>query len=178
MASSTVPADATSTDRPVADHPVPAGNAATVAEAYAAFGRGDVAAVLDHVADDVAWEDWQDNFVQRAQVPHMTPRRGRAEVREFFELLGTYTVLRFEVLDVIGTGRQVVAEVRAGFALPGGGRFADEELPLWTFDEQGRVIRFRHYCDTAKHIAAARGEDTTAGPPARQPVVPSRASSS
>jgi uncharacterized protein len=57
----------------------------------------------------------------------------------------------------------VVAEVRASFALPGGGRFADEEIHLWTFDDGGRVTRFRHYCDTAKHIAAVGGEDTTVG---------------
>jgi hypothetical protein len=70
-------------------------------------------------------------------------------------------VLDFTVLDVIGSGRQVVAEVRASFVLPGGGRFTDEEIHLWTFDDDGAVTRFRHYVDTAKHIAAARGEDTT-----------------
>ena len=66
------------------------------------------------------------------------------------------------MLDVIGAGRQVVAEVRAEFSMPNGGRWSDEEMHLWTFDESGRVVRFRHYLDTAKHIAAARGEDTTA----------------
>lgn len=137
------------------------GNAATVSDAYAAFARGDVAAVLDRLADDIAWEDWSDNFAQRAGVPHMTPRRGKAQVAEFFGLLGSYTTLEFSVLDVIGDGRQVVAEVRAAFALPGGGRFTDEELHLWTFDDDGRVVRFRHYTDTAKHVAAVRGEDTT-----------------
>ncbi len=65
------------------------------------------------------------------------------------------------MLDVIGDGRQVVAEVRAEFSMPNGGRFADEEIHLWTFDESGRVVRLRHYLDTAKHIAASRGEDTT-----------------
>jgi len=51
--------------------------------------------------------------------------------------------------------------VRAEFSLPNGGRFADEEIHLWTFDESGRVVRLRHYLDTAKHIATSRGEDTT-----------------
>ena len=141
---------------------VTTGNAATVADVYAAFGRGDVPAILARLADDVAWDDWPDNFGQRAGVPHLTPRRGPAEVAEFFRLLGHYTVQDFAVLDVIGTGRQVVAEIRASFVLPGGGRFADEELHLWTFDDEGRVVRFRHYVDTAKHVAAVRGEDTTA----------------
>ena len=42
--------------------PVTTSNAATVADAYAAFGRGDVPAVLDRLAPDVAWEHWSDNF--------------------------------------------------------------------------------------------------------------------
>src|SRR3954454_12008790 len=136
-------------------------NATTVSAIYDAFARGDVPAILDRLADDVAWEQWADNFAQRASVPDLAPRRGRDDVAGFFGLIGAWTVLDFAVLDVIGSGRQVVAEVRAAFALPGGGRFSDEELHLWTFDDGGQVVRLRHYCDTAKHIAAARGEDTT-----------------
>ena len=69
----------------------------------------------------------------------------------------------FRALDIVGDGCQVAAEVVAEFSLPGGGRFADEELHLWTFDDAGRVVRLRRYVDTAKHIAAARGEDTSPG---------------
>ena len=137
-------------------------NATTVADVYAAFGRGDVPAILARLADDVSWDAWSDNFAQREGVPHLAARRGREEVGGFFALIGSWTVEEFAVLDLIGAGRQVVAEVRASFVLPGGGRFTDEEVHLWTFDDDGRVVRFRHYCDTAKHIAAARGEDTTA----------------
>ena len=136
-------------------------NAATVRGIYAAFAQGDVPSILAPLADDVRWEEWHDNFAQRAGVSYLAPRRGPAGVAEFLAVLGQLSMLDFAVLDVIGTGRQVVAEVRASFALPGGGRFRDEELHLWTFDEAGRVIRFRHYVDTAKNIAAARGEDTT-----------------
>ena len=141
--------------------PVTTDNATTVADIYAAFGRGDVPAILRVLADDVAWEDWPDNFAQRAGVPDMTARHGRADVGNFFALVGNWTVLDFAVVDVIGTGRQVAAEVRLSFAVPGGGRFIDEEIHLWTFDADGLVTRLRHYTDTAKHIAAARGEDTT-----------------
>jgi ketosteroid isomerase-like protein len=138
-------------------------NATTVSAIYEAFARGDVPAILDRLADDVAWEQWADNFAQRAGVPDLAPRRGRDDVAGFFDVIGGWRVLDFAVLDVIGSGRQVVAEVRASFALPGEGRFSDEELHLWTFGEDGRVTRLRHYCDTAKHIAASQGHDTTAG---------------
>jgi ketosteroid isomerase-like protein len=138
-------------------------NAATVAAIYDAFGRGDVPAILERLADDVAWDQWSDNFAQRAGVPHLLARHGRNDVAGFFGVIGAWTVLDFAVLDVIGTGRQVAAEVRASFALPNGVRFTDEELHLWTFDADGRVVRFRHYCDTAKHIAVSQGCDVVAG---------------
>ena len=135
------------------------GNATTVAGLYAAFGRGDVPTILAALADDVRWEDWSDNSAQRAGVARLAPRRGPAEVAGFFQLLRDWTVERFEVLDLIGSGRQVVAEVSASFTLPDGGRLDDEELHLWTFDDAGRVARFRHYVDTAKHVAATVGTD-------------------
>lgn len=42
-----------------------------------------------------------------------------------------------------------------------GGKFRDEEIHLWTFGEDGKVVALRHYVDTAKHIAANKGEDMT-----------------
>jgi hypothetical protein len=76
-------------------------------------------------------------------------------------VVGSRTPVDLVVLDLIGTGRQAVAEIRAEFALPDGGRLADE-LHLWTFDDAGLVTRFRHDGDTAKHIAASRGQDAVA----------------
>jgi ketosteroid isomerase-like protein len=131
------------------------GNAATVAEIYAAFGRGDIPAILDRLTDDVEWEVWADHHGQRAGVAHLAARRGPAQVAEFFAGIAQWVPREFAVLDVIGTGRQVVAEIRAEFELPNGRSLADEELHLWTFDGAGRVERFRHYVDTAKHIAVA-----------------------
>lgn len=138
------------------------GNAATVAEMYSAFGRGDVPAILDQFADNVRFDQWTyGNDAQRAGVEHLQARTGVQGVAEFFATIAGWIPREFTVLDVIGSGSQVVAEIRAGFDLPGGGRFDDEELHLWTFDEAGKVTRFRHYVDTAKHIRAARGEDAT-----------------
>ncbi|MGY1703706.1 nuclear transport factor 2 family protein [Geodermatophilus sp. SYSU D00697] len=88
------------------------GNAATVAGIYAAFGRGDVPAVLPRSPTTSVGEERADNTAQRAGVEHLTPRRGPAEAAGFFELVGRWTLRRFEVLDVIGDGRQVVAEIR------------------------------------------------------------------
>jgi ketosteroid isomerase-like protein len=137
-------------------------HAKTVEEIYAAFGNGDIPAVLDRMADDVRWEEWSDSFAQRAHVPELLPRTGRDGVADFFQAIADWEITEFSVLDVMASGSQVVAEVVIAASIPGGGRFCDEELHLWTFDDSGKVSRMRHYVDTAKHIAAAGGEDTTA----------------
>ena len=123
----------------------------TRASPHEAFGRGDVPAILATLADDVAWEVWPDHSGQRAGVPHLQARRGPHEVSGFFAGVAGWAVNDFRVLDVIGTGDHVVAQVAVDFTLPNGRRLVDEELHLWTFDDTGR-----HYCDTAKHIAATQ----------------------
>jgi ketosteroid isomerase-like protein len=133
----------------------------TIQELYAAFARGDVPAILELVSEDVRWEHWADSFSHRAGVSWLTPRTGRDGVREFFEIIATFDVTEFSVLDVMAGERQVVAEIVIDAATPDGGRYRDEELHLWTFDDDGLICGMRHYVDTAKHIAAASGEDTT-----------------
>lgn len=132
-------------------------NLETVQQIYAAFGRGDIPAILDTLADDVAWEAWADNFGARAGVPWLVPRSGKAGVAEFFGLLGsTLIVKHFRVLSLMDGGDHVAAEFEIACDVPSTGRhYRDEEIHLWTFDAAGKVIRLRHYTDTAKHIHAA-----------------------
>jgi ketosteroid isomerase-like protein len=49
---------------------------AVVQSTYEAFGKGDVPAILDVLADDVEWESWADTSAVRAGVPTMIPRGG------------------------------------------------------------------------------------------------------
>ncbi len=130
---------------------------ATVTSIYDAFGRGDIPAILEQLADDVQWEQWASWSPQEAGVPWLQPRRGEEAVREFFAIVGTWEMREFRVLDLLASGHQVAAEVVIEAGLPDdGAMLRDEEVHLWTFDEAGKVRRFRHYVDTAKHIAAAR----------------------
>jgi ketosteroid isomerase-like protein len=150
---------ATSTDRTAA-------NLATVADIYAAFGRGDVPTILDTVGADCRWDTWANNYAQQAGVAWLRPRIGPAGVADFFATLAELNIHDFQVLDLVAGEHQVTAEVVIDFTTPSGGRLRDEELHLWTLDEQQKIVRFRHYADTAKHIAAFAGEDT------RQPNTP------
>jgi uncharacterized protein len=130
------------------------GNLATVQGIYESFGRGDVPAILDVMADDVAWEHWEDNCAQRAGVPTMQARRGKDGVGEFFAVAATMAITDFQVLNIMEGGDQVAATIVIEADVPGGGRYRDEEIHLWSFDADGKVTGLRHYIDTAKHIAA------------------------
>jgi ketosteroid isomerase-like protein len=56
---------------------------------------------------------------------------------------------------------QVAAQIVIELTYPSGGRVRDEEPHLWRFDGDHKIAALRHYVDTAKHIAAWNGEDTT-----------------
>jgi ketosteroid isomerase-like protein len=129
----------------------------TVKQIYSSFGRGDIPAVLDSLADNVAWEAWADNTAARAGVPWLAPRHGKAGAAEFFGLIGPVLVVKeFRLLSMMDGGEQIAAEFEIECEVPStGGHYRDEEVHLWTFDAAGKVIRVRHYTDTAKHIRAA-----------------------
>ncbi|HZO58879.1 MAG TPA: nuclear transport factor 2 family protein [Solirubrobacterales bacterium] len=137
-------------------------NVETIKAVYSAFGRGDVPAILEMLSDDVRWEHWENYFAHREGVAWLEPRTGREGAAEFFEVVGTFDIAEFSVLDIMASDQQVAATILIDAKVPGGGRLRDEEIHLWTFDTDGRICAMRHYADTAKHIAAANGEDTTA----------------
>jgi hypothetical protein len=134
-------------------------NLTTVGAIYEAFGKGDIPAILDHLADDVRWEEWADNTAQKAGVPWLQARQGKEGARAFFQVMGArLQVTEFSVLSLMAGGNQVAVEFVIACAVKGTDkRYRDEEIHLWTFDEAGKVTRLRHYTDTAKHIAAAQG---------------------
>jgi len=89
------------------------------------------------------------------------PRNDEASLRIAAPRFGAAEMRDLQVLDVLASGRQVVAQVVIEFAYPNGGVLRDEELHLWTFGADGLITALRHYVDTAKHLAAAEGADTT-----------------
>jgi ketosteroid isomerase-like protein len=133
-------------------------NVETVQQIYEAFGRGDIPFILDRIAADAGWEEWEDHSAQKAGVEHLMARRGPAGAAEFFGVIGTFQFNDFQVLALLDGGDNVGAEITLDVTLPNGNHLRDEEFHLWSFDEQGKVRRFRHYVDTAKHIAAIQGK--------------------
>jgi uncharacterized protein len=128
--------------------------------AWSAFGRGEVAAVLDQLADDVAWEHWDGgNSAQDAGVPWLARRTGKADVAGFFETLAHELEFHsFQPVALLEGDDRVAAVIRYEATVRATGRrIADEEIHLWAFDESGKVSAHRHFLDTGKHIAAYKG---------------------
>jgi len=131
-------------------------NVDTVNKIYAAFVTGDVPAILDCLSENVQWEQWPDNYAQNAGVPWLLERNGKEGVLEFFKVVSAFIFNDFRIVSVMGNGNQIAAQcIFEADITSTGGHMSEDEIHLWTFNEEGKVIRFRHYCDTAKHIAAS-----------------------
>lgn len=125
-------------------------NLETIKAIYEAFNRGDIPFILSCLDETVAWEKWDDNYAQRANVPYMIERNSVSGVAEFFGEVGKLGVKSSNVLSIMEGGNKFAVEFEIETE-----RFGyEEEIHLWTFGENGKVTAFRHYLDTAKHIAA------------------------
>jgi ketosteroid isomerase-like protein len=125
----------------------------TVGEIYAAFGAGDIPAILERLAPDVVFDPDADGTA-----PWLDRHEGRDGVAEFFGKVAGLEISAFEPRAFLEGSDQVAvvihieAVVKAtGEALP------TDELHLWTFGPDGLVTEMRHYVDTAGHHAAATG---------------------
>jgi len=128
----------------------------TVQHIYAAFGRGDVPAILACLAEDVEWEYGQ----PPNPVPWLQPRRGRTEVPGFFDvLLSNVEFHRFEPKRQLADGLLVVGLVDFEATVRKTGRKIVEvdEIHLFHFNESGLVQRFGHRADTWQHASAYLG---------------------
>jgi ketosteroid isomerase-like protein len=138
-------------------------NIDTISQLYAEFGKGDIPAVLDKLADNVEWEVCTiPTEAQKAGVPWLQPQRGKDGAQKFFDVVGKMDFKVFDILSLMEGGNQVAALLRIEADTPEGGHFDDEEIHLWTFNEAGKITGYRHYMDSAPHIAASRGENSSA----------------
>lgn len=129
-------------------------NIQTVQTIYAAFGKGDVPTILGHLNEDVEWEYGMSD----AGLPWLQPRRGRAEVPKFFESLGVLDFQKFHPKTFLESGNVVVVLIDFACVVKATGRkiLEEDEVHIWHFDTEGKVIKFRHKLDTHQHWLALR----------------------
>jgi ketosteroid isomerase-like protein len=126
-------------------------NVQLVQQVYEAFGRGDIAAIVARLCDDVEWE----TPFARDAVPIGGRWRGHEEVVQFYAKIGeNLEFLQFEPREFIAQGDRVVV---LGFSRirvkPTGRTLESEWVMVWGLRE-GKVAKFREYADTAAALVA------------------------
>jgi hypothetical protein len=119
---------------------------ATVQHIYAAFGRGDVPAILECLADDIEWE----YGTAPNPAPWLQRRHGKAAVPGFFAALADFKIEVFRPLKIFGDAEVVMSLIDlAGTVQSTGKRIVEPaEVHIWQFRPDGLVQRFRHAADT------------------------------
>jgi len=119
-----------------------------VQDAYGAFARGDIPAVLETLAEDVDWN------VPEA-VPHGGHFHGSEAVGGFFQGIGQrWEDFSVDIEDLIEGGDEVVGIGRARGDLRGTGEAAYGFTHVFTVRD-GRIVRFREYVDPDATLRSA-----------------------
>jgi len=130
-------------------------NIQVVKDAYAAFLRGDIAAILAALTDDIEWEGVKGT---EGTLPQAGVRRGKGEVARFFQEVDSTTKFeRFEPQEFIAQGDTVVAVgMYSGIAKANGQRATSDWAMVFNMRD-GKVARFREFCDSAALVRAYGG---------------------
>ena len=129
-------------------------NAEAVQAIYEAFGRGDVATILDKLDDAVEWE----TTVPVSDVPWLQARRGKANIVGFFESLAPLKITHFEPYTIFDGGDKVFVLIAFEAIAQGKSYSFPNNGHLWQFNAAGKVVKYDHVTDTAQMIRMAKGE--------------------
>ena len=128
-------------------------NIKTIAQVYEAFGRGDVAAILDAVTDDV---DWAAEASSTA-APWYGVRRGKDAVARFFTDFGSaMEVEEFTPLTFAANETDVLTVVRCRTTSRRTGKSTAMDLHHLFRFRDGKIAYYRGTEDTAQVEAALR----------------------
>jgi uncharacterized protein len=132
-------------------------NVETAQQIYEAFGRGDIPAILERLAEDVRWEHWPTgNAAQEQDVPYMRARSGREAVGGFFQdVQEDFEMNSFKPHSFLEGEGRVAVLIEVDLTVKSTGkRLQDEEIHLWEFGSDGKVVSHRHFLHTGKAIEA------------------------
>lgn len=124
------------------------GNVETVQQIYEAFGRGDVPAILEHLEEDVRWEQWPTgNTAQDQDVPYMRARSGREAAAGFFQdIEEDFEMNSFNPHSFLEGGDLVAAVIEYDLTVKATGkRVRDEEIHVLEFGSDGKIAAYRHF---------------------------------
>jgi uncharacterized protein len=132
-------------------------NVETIQQLYEAFGRGDIPAILERLAEDIRWEHHPTgNAAQDQDVPYMRARSGLEAVGGFFQdIQKDFELNSFNPYSFLEGEGRVAVLIEVDLTIKSTGkRLQDEEIHLWEFGSDGKVVSHRHFLDTGKAIDA------------------------
>ena len=131
-------------------------NLETVKQIYVHFMNGNIPPILEQLSDSVEWE----YGVNSGSIPWLQPRRGRQEVTKFIEALNLLEFHKFEPKTYLESGNIIVCLVDLDATVKDTNTriMEEDEVHIWYFNEQGKVIKFRHRADTHQHWMALHRE--------------------
>jgi len=123
-------------------------NVSLVKNLYAAFGRGDVPAVLGAMSADIKWYQAEGNPYMPSGEAWVGPD---SVLNNLFMKLGTeWDGFTVHPRSFHGAGDSVIVEVRySGTYKPTGKSMDAQACHVWDIND-GKVTRFQQYLDTAK----------------------------
>ena len=132
-------------------------NVALMKDAYAAFDRGDLADLIEMFAPDVEW-----NWPTVKEIPHSGPRRGRHEVRQFFEALAAVEEpVESRRDEFLAQGdRVVVLGTYRACARATGRKWETDVIQVWTIRD-AQIARLDVQYNTAAAVDAYRAAAAT-----------------
>lgn len=127
-------------------------NAKLIAEVYAAFGRGDIPAVLAKIADNAEW-----NGPANKELPYAGAYKGPGGAAKFFDRIASHLrVTAWEPKTYLAAGDEVMTTGSwSCVALETGKAFSS----IWAMRfvvKGGKIVFFQPYEDTAVVVAALR----------------------
>ena len=127
-------------------------NLETVRGMYAAFGRGDLDALLATLDPDVSWRT-----PGAPDLPTGGLHQGVAAVRQFFGLLlNTFDIADFQPRDFLAAGDKVVVLGTSREGPKGSGTLVDFRwVHVFTFRD-GKIVAFEEPADVSRLVAEFR----------------------
>jgi len=122
---------------------------------YSAFGRRDIPAILDLLADDVEWQFFGD---PKTGTPYGGTYRGKQQVAEWFQTLAkSDEILEFEPREFLeGPNHVTVLGRNKGRGLPNGLIVEGNWVHIFTWkDGSQKIARWVGSGDTAGRLATA-----------------------
>jgi hypothetical protein len=128
-------------------------NIQLIKEAYAAFSRGDIPALLNTLTEDVDWFTPGPPDI----LPYAGSRRGREGVAQFFaQLAEAEETELFEIQEFIAQGDKVAATGKYRGRIKASGQSYEGELAHIFTLKGGKIARFHEYIDTTAAVELYR----------------------